>query len=138
MASCNPHHKLQSLQEIGRWRKFHWFRHSQATNLGHKLGESKALNDYFGWSQNSDMPSRYVHPDINLVKKELEKIYPQTKNEMVDVKKAQALRWLKEMLSEKEVLIALFKAAREKGNLPELRQEILPFFELFYSPAGEI
>jgi len=38
----------------------HLFRHSRATVLASKLTEAQ-MNEYFGWTQGSEMPSTYVH-----------------------------------------------------------------------------
>jgi integrase/recombinase XerD len=38
----------------------HLFRHSRATMLANHLTEFQ-MNQYFGWTQGSDMPSTYVH-----------------------------------------------------------------------------
>lgn len=52
----------------------HLFRHSRATHLATELTEA-AMKEYFGWTQNSDMPQVYIHLSGRDIDNEIMKIY---------------------------------------------------------------
>ena len=52
----------------------HLFRHSRATHLATKMTEA-AMKEYFGWTQNSDMPQTYIHLSGKDIDREIMKIY---------------------------------------------------------------
>lgn len=58
----------------------HQFRHSRASFLASELTESQ-LNNYFGWTQGSNMAKRYVHMSGKQVDSSLRKMYGLEKQE---------------------------------------------------------
>lgn len=51
----------------------HLFRHTRATELGKYLTE-RQMRQFFGWTEDSDMPSRYMHNDMEEVDERLDQI----------------------------------------------------------------
>jgi hypothetical protein len=58
----------------------HLFRHTRATHLATELTEA-AMKEYFGWTQNSDMPQRYIHLSGRDIDNEIMKMYGLKKEE---------------------------------------------------------
>lgn len=52
----------------------HLFRHTRATHLAMEMTEA-AMKEYFGWTQNSDMPAKYIHLSGRDIDKEIMRIY---------------------------------------------------------------
>ncbi|MFB6214201.1 MAG: tyrosine-type recombinase/integrase [Candidatus Nanohaloarchaea archaeon] len=62
------------------------FRHSRATHLATELTEA-AMKQYFGWTQNSDMPKTYIHLSGRDLDGEIMDMYGVEKNEEEPEKK---------------------------------------------------
>lgn len=67
-------HKLGKKAEIGKRMNPHNFRHSRATYLANHLTEAQ-MKEFFGWTQDSDMASVYVHLSGRDVDNALLKVY---------------------------------------------------------------
>lgn len=52
----------------------HLFRHTRATHLATELTEA-AMKEYFGWTQNSDMPQTYIHLSGRDIDREIMQMY---------------------------------------------------------------